>query len=97
MLAFRNMKRQLSNYLIYFVTIAITISLIFAMNNMIYNDDLQQRAATFSSLATGLLALSAFLAIIIAIVLGYANAYILRLRKREFGTYLTLGMKRHQL
>lgn len=97
MLAFRNMKRQLSNYLIYFVTIAITISLIFAMNNMIYNEDLQQRAATFSSLATGLLALSAFLAMIIAIVLGYANAYILRLRKREFGTYLTLGMKRHQI
>lgn len=96
-LAFRNMKRQLRNYLIYFVTVAMTISLIFAMNNMIYNKDLQERADSFASLSVGLLILSCFLCCIIAIVLGYANAYILRLRKREFGTYLTLGMKRAQI
>lgn len=96
-LAFRNMKRQLRNYLIYFVTVAMTISLIFAMNNMIYNKDLQERADSFTSLSVGLLILSCFLCCIIAIVLGYANAYILRLRKREFGTYLTLGMKRAQI
>lgn len=91
------MKRQLRNYLIYFVTIAITISLIFAMNNMIYNKDLQARADNLAMVSNGLLVLSIFLSIIIAIVLGYANAYMLRLRKREFGTYLTLGMKRHQI
>ncbi len=91
------MKRQLQNYLIYFTTIAITISLVFAMNNMIYNPDLLQRAETFASLSVGLIILSAFLCIIIAIVLGYANAFMLRLRQREFGTYLTLGMKRHQI
>lgn len=91
------MKRQLRNYLIYFVTIAMTISLIFAMNNMIYNQDLQDRADNFATISVGLLVLSGFLCVVIAIVLGYANAYILRLRKREFGTYLTVGMKRHQI
>lgn len=96
-LAFRNMKRQLRNYLIYFVTIAMTISIVFAMNNMIYNKDLQERAESFATLSLGLLVLSSFLCVIIAIVLGYANAFMLRLRKREFGTYLTLGMKRHQI
>ena len=96
-LAFRNMKRQLRNYLIYFVTIAMTISLVFAMNNMIYNEDLQARAESFASLSVGLLVLSSFLCVIIAVVLGYANAFMLKLRKREFGTYLTLGMKRHQI
>lgn len=96
-LAFRNMKRQIRNYLIYFVTIAMTISLIFAMNNMIYNKDLQARADNLATVSTGLLVLSIFLCVVIAIVLGYANTYILRLRKREFGTYLTLGMKRHQI
>ena len=96
-LAFRNMKRQLRNYLIYFITIAMTISLVFAMNNLIYNDDLQARADSFASLGIGLLVLSSFLCVIIAIVLGYANRFMLRLRQREFGTYLTLGMKRHQI
>lgn len=96
-LAFRNMKRQLNNYLIYFITIAMTISLIFAMNNMTYNEDLQARANSFAEIAAGLLVLSIFLCIIIATVLGYANSFMLRLRKREFGTYLTVGMKRHQI
>lgn len=91
------MKRQLRNYLIYFVTVAMTISLVFAMNNMIYNEDLQEHAESFASLGVGLLILSGFLCVIIAAVLGYANAFMLRLRKREFGTYLTLGMKRHQM
>lgn len=91
------MKRQLRNYLIYFVTISMTISLVFAMNNMIYNKDLQERANSFASLSVGLLVLSGFLCVIIAVVLGYANAFMLKLRKREFGTYLTLGMKRHHI
>ncbi len=69
----------------------------FAMNNMIYNEDLQARADSFGTLSIGLLVLSSFLCIIIAVVLGFANAFMLRLRKREFGTYLTLGMKRHQI
>ena len=67
------------------------------MNNLIYNDDLQERADSFSSLGIGLLVLSSFLCVIIAVVLGYANRFMLRLRQREFGTYLTLGMKRHQI
>ncbi|MER1986674.1 MAG: ABC transporter permease [Solibacillus sp.] len=96
-LAFRNMKRQMSNYLIYFITIALTIALVFAMNNLIYNEDLQARADSFASLAVGLLVLSSFLCVIIAFVLGYANRFMLRLRTREFGTYLTVGMKRHQI
>lgn len=96
-LAFRNMKRQLRNYSIYFVTVAMTISLIFAMNNMIYNKDIQERADELALLSVGLLILSVFLCFVIAIVLTYANAFILRLRQREFGTYLTLGMKRHQI
>lgn len=91
------MKRQLRNYLIYFITIAMTISLVFAMNNLIYNADLQARADSFASLGIGLLVLSSFLCVIIAVVLGYANRFMLRLRQREFGTYLTLGMKRHQI
>lgn len=74
-----------------------TISLIFAMNNMIYNDDLQARASSLSELSMGLLVLSVLLCIIVAIVLGYANSFMLRLRKREFGTYLTVGMKRKNI
>lgn len=64
---------------------------------MIFNEDLQARADSLASLSVGLLVLSSLLCVIIAVVLGYANAFMLRLRKREFGMYLTLGMRRHQI
>ncbi|MEK4628146.1 ABC transporter permease [Solibacillus sp. FSL R7-0682] len=96
-LAFRNVRRQIGNYLIYFMTVALTISLIFAMNNLIFNEQLQTQAQSIGELALGLVFLSLFICIIVAFVLGYANAFMLRLRKREFGTYLTVGMKRQHI
>ncbi|MBD8037049.1 ABC transporter permease [Solibacillus sp. A46] len=96
-LALRNVRRQIGNYLIYFITVALTISLIFAMNNLIFNDQLQTQAQSIAELALGLVFLSIIICIIIAFVLGYANAFMLRLRKREFGTYLTVGMKRKHI
>lgn len=96
-LSFRNVRRQIGNYLIYFMTVALTISLIFAMNNLIFNEQLQTQAQSIGELALGLVFLSLFICIIVAFVLGYANAFMLRLRKREFGTYLTVGMKRQHI
>ena len=43
-LAFRNVRRQLGNYLIYFITVSITVALMFAVNNVIYSPQMLQRA-----------------------------------------------------
>ena len=33
-LAFRNMRRQIRSYLIYFITVALSIALMFSVNNL---------------------------------------------------------------
>ncbi len=38
-----------------------------------------------------------FISAIVAFVLSYATSFMLKLRKREFGTYLTLGMTRRNI
>lgn len=93
-LAVRNVKRQLGNYLIYFITVAFTVALMFAVNNVIFSPQLLQRAESIRELSAGLMALTIFVSLIMAFVLGYATSFMLKLRKREFGTYLTLGMTR---
>jgi putative ABC transport system permease protein len=93
-LASRNVKRQIGNYLIYFITVALTVALMFAVNNVIFNEQLQSYAESMSELRTGLTAIVVFVSLIVAFVLGYATSFMLKLRKREFGTYLTLGMTR---
>lgn len=96
-LATRNVKRQIGNYLIYFITVSITVALMFAINNIFYSKQLLEYSESMSQLRSGLIIISLFVSFIVAFVLGYATAFMLKLRKREFGTYLTLGMTRRNI
>ena len=93
-LAIRNVKRQIGNYSIYFVTVMMTVALIFAINNVIYSPNMEKFTAISPETRGGLVGFSVFTAAIVAFILGYATAFLIRLRKREFGTYLILGMGR---
>lgn len=96
-LAFRNVRRQLGNYLIYFMTVSITVALMFAVNNVIYSPQMLQRAELMRELKSGLIGITVFVSLIVSFVLGYATSFMLKLRKREFGMYLTLGMNRRNI
>lgn len=96
-LALRNVRRQIRNYLIYFITVSITIALMFAVNNVIFSQQLLEYMAAGSPVRGALIAVTVFAALVSAFVLGYATAFLLRFRKREFGTYLTMGMTRKNI
>lgn len=93
-LAVRNVKRQFTNYLIYFMTVAFTVALLFAVNNVLYSDALRILLREESDLRTMLTWIVVLVGMIVAFVLSYATSFMLKLRRREFGTYLTLGMQR---
>ncbi len=94
-LAFRNVRRQIGGYLIYFVTVALTVSLLFSLAGLMFSETVFMFSASFK---TETMAVCAFLAVVLtvvsALVLGYGCAFLLRRRKKEFGMYLTLGMTR---
>lgn len=96
-LAARNVKRQIGNYLIYFITVSLTVALMFAMNNVIFSRQMLEKAQGAAELKSGLIVLTVFVSVIVAFVLGYATSFLLKLRRREFGTYLTLGMTRKNI
>lgn len=96
-LAFRNVKRQLGNYLIYFITVALTVALLFAVNNIIYSRNLAVFVDRGESAKTTLQIIVVMISMVVAFVLSYATSFLLKRRKREFGTYLTLGMTRRDL
>lgn len=96
-LALRNVRRQLGNYLIYFITVSFTVALMFAVNGIIFENNLTIRAETSAEIKSTLIFATTAVAIIVAFILGYATSYMLKLRKREFGTYLTLGMTRKNI
>lgn len=96
-IALRNVKRQISNYLIYFITVALTVSMMFALCNLVFSKELLEYANQMEKLRIVLIEIAVLVTLVVAFVLGYAASYMLKLRKREFGTYLTLGMTRQNI
>lgn len=92
-IALRNVRRQMGNYLIYFVTVMLTVALMFSINNVTYSEKLD----IMETMQGVLRALSVGVAFVVALILGYATSFMIKLRKREFGTYLTLGMTRKNI
>lgn len=93
-LALRNVRRQIRSYLIYFITVALSIALMFAVNNLSYSDRIRQLAEISSDMNTMFTMVTILSCLVTALVLSYATGFMLKLRKKEFGMYLTLGMTR---
>ena len=96
-LAFRNVHRQIHNYLIYFVTVSLSIALLFAVNNLSYSDRIQSLSELSTDIRSMFTMVTVLSCIVTALVLSYATGYMLKLRRREFGMYLTLGMTRRNI
>lgn len=97
----KNVKKNFHDYLIYFITLMLAISLFYAFNSIE-----SQRAFAALNSAKGLLAnqlgkyismLSDVIAVMLAFLMIYANQFLLKRRKRELGIYMTLGMDREKI
>ncbi|MDD6036676.1 MAG: ABC transporter permease [Lachnospiraceae bacterium] len=96
-LALRNVKRQISNYLIYFVTVALSVALLFAVNNLSYSDRIRHLTEISTDMKAMFNMVTILSSLVTALVLSYATGFMLKLRKKEFGMYLTLGMTRRNI
>lgn len=96
-LALRNVKRQISSYLIYFVTVALSVALLFAVNNLSYSQHIRSLSAVSTDISSMFTMVTVLACLVTALVLSYATGFMLKLRRREFGMYLTLGMTRRNI
>ncbi|MCR1897499.1 ABC transporter permease [Irregularibacter muris] len=93
-LALNNAKRSLKDYVIYFVTLTICVSLFYAFLSLSsahyelitedsYNFEMLKQIMKYATyVITGLL----------IVLIGYVNKYMIKRRKREFATYMLLGI-----
>lgn len=76
------MKRQIGNELIYFMTVAITVAFMFAIDQVLFNQTLYDYAVG-RDLQGGMIGLIVLISAVVAFMLSYASAFMLRLRRRE--------------
>lgn len=96
-LAFRNVRRAGRDYAIYFITVALGVALFYSFNAIrsqaVLFDALSSDNLRMLDLLTMLIGLfSGVVAAVLGFLVVYANRFLIRRRRREFGTYLLLGM-----
>ncbi len=108
-LALRNVRRSVRDYAVYFVTLTLGVAVFYAFNAIGDSRVLfeAQEGAENMFLASGasvfdiLSQVMTYFSVVVAVVLGflvlYANRFVVRARKKEFGTYLLLGMSPRQV
>lgn len=100
-LAFKNVRKSSRDFLIYFMTLTVSVYLLYTFNSLdgwSSRLDLQQaQLDLFGQTAKILQYFSVFTIVIFAFLILYANRYLIRRRKQEFGIYRTLGMSNAQV
>ena len=92
-LAIRNIKRSMSDYILYVITITLILALMFAFNSMMFSDlilDMNEHMTDYKSL---LILFSMIVVVVVAWLVNYMTKFMLEKRSKEFGTYLILGME----
>ncbi len=98
-LAWGNVRRAGRDYLIYLLTLALGVTVFYAFNTIAMQVDIAgiKTAGTREIMSELLSGMTIFLAAIMGFLMVYANNFIMKRRKREFGLYQVLGMTRGQV
>ncbi len=100
-LASKNLKKSIKDYTIYFLTLVFGICIFYTFNSIesqrVMMDLSEIQAGAFQIIDVFMSVASVFISFILGFLIVYANNYLIKRRKKEFGIYMTLGMENKQL
>ncbi|MCQ4769206.1 FtsX-like permease family protein [Eubacteriales bacterium SGI.150] len=95
-LARKNVTRSLKDYSVYFLTLTLGVSLFYVFNSLEGQWAMQMLAKSAHYMVESILIFmnifSAFVSVVLACLVLYANTFLMKRRKRELGTYFLLGL-----
>lgn len=95
-LAWGNVRRARRDYLVYLLTLTLGVTVFYAFNTISMQVDIAgiDEEGLAQVMGSMLSDLTYFLAGVMAFLMVYANNFIMKCRKKEFGLYQVLGMGR---
>ena len=101
-LAWKNVRRSVKDYGVWFLTIAFGVCLFYVFNALENQSVLRflaqnPKVNVVEAIQRLIGILSAFVWAVLAFLILYASGFLIRRRKSELGTYLLLGMERWQV
>ena len=100
-LSFKNMKKSFKDYSIYFITLVLGVAIFYMFNSLDSQQAMLQVSQSQRDIITMMIRMLEFVSVFVAVILGllivYANNFLINRRKKEFGIYMTLGMGKRQI
>ena len=100
-LAFANIRKCARDYMVYYVTLVIGVMVFYVFNSLGDQTLIASLSESGAEIVKMMLSLIEGVSLGVAFVLGflivYANNFLLRRRKKEFGVYLMLGMTKSKV
>lgn len=96
-LSLRNAKRQVGDYLVYFITVTLAAALLYSFNGFIDSKEILNLGHMLHYLPVAIVLASVAVAGIMGWLVFYTMRFMLEKRSREFGTYLLLGLETRQV
>ncbi len=95
------MKKSLKDYAIYFLTLVLGVAIFYMFNSLDSQQAMLEVSTSTREIIKLMISLLGYVSVFVAVILGllivYANNFLINRRKKEFGIYMTLGMGKHQI
>ena len=100
-IAYNNMKKSIKDYAVYFFTVMLGVA-VFYVFNAIGSQSAMLKITKSSSdmikMMTGILSgVSVLVSIVLGFLIVYANSFLIKRRRKEFGVYMILGMSKKKV
>ena len=100
-IALNNVKRSFKDYSIYFLTLTFAVCIFYSFNSIEAQTSVLEISKSTKSYMVTLNKLIAGTSVFVSFILGgliiYANNFLIKRRKKEFGIYMTLGMSKGKI
>ncbi len=100
-LSCNNMKKSIKDYAIYFLTLVLGVAIFYMFNSIDSQQAMLQVSQSQREIIKMMISMLGFVSVFVAVILGllivYANNFLINRRKKEFGIYMSLGMGRRQI
>ena len=100
-LSWNNMKKSIKDYAIYFLTLVLGVAIFYMFNSIDSQQAMLQVSQSQREIIKLMITMLGFVSVFVAVILGllivYANNFLINRRKKEFGIYMSLGMGRRQI
>lgn len=100
-LSIKNMKKSFKDYAIYFLTLVLGVAIFYMFNSLDSQEAMLQVSSSTRDIIKLMVNMLGYVSVFVAVVLGllivYANNFLINRRKKEFGIYMTLGMGKWQI